>query len=206
MRPEPDAAYAGSAKLWPWWLAWVVFVVYGSLAPLGNRLLPLGTAWPWLLHAPLLDVGVQARADWIANGVLYYPVGFLTAGMLRGRSRAGAVARACVALGATVFGGVLAVTVELAQTAFPARPVSLNDLLAETMGSAFGAAVTAALLAAVTQTAKLFATAIRPDPTDLYIAAAAAWAAQFLLERLHPPTSQVLRAARPRGRAEADAP
>lgn len=125
----------------------MIFVVYGSLVPLDFHPLPLDVAWQRLLHAPFLHLGVESRADWVANGVLYFPVGFLTAGLLRGGASPGPLRRALAWVGALAFGAALAVAVEWAQTAFPPRTVSLNDLLAEVVGTAIG--VVAAPLGAV---------------------------------------------------------
>lgn len=126
-----------STRLWPFWLAWTVFVVYGSLVPLDYHPLPFDAAWQRLLQAPMLRLGVGSRADWVANGVLYLPVGFLTTGMLMG-SRPGALRKLAAAGLGVGFGILLAVSVELAQTAFPPRTVSRNDLLAEAIGSVLG--------------------------------------------------------------------
>lgn len=125
------------ARLWPLWLAWVVFVVYGSLVPLDFHPLPIDVAWQRLLQAPMLKLGVESRADWVANGVLYLPIGFFTTGVLMGH-RAGAGRRLLAAALGLAFGCALAVAVEFAQTAFPPRTVSRNDLLAESIGSALG--------------------------------------------------------------------
>ena len=73
-----------TARLWPWWLGWVVFVVYGSLVPLDFQPLPIDVAWQRLLSAPMFKLGIESRADWVANGVLYLPVGFLSTGALMG--------------------------------------------------------------------------------------------------------------------------
>lgn len=142
MRPDPvprTVPAGATARLWPWWLGWVVFVVYGSLVPLDYRPVPLDLAWQRLVQAPLLDVGVQGRADWIANGVLYFPVGFLAAGMWAGEGRRSAARRIAATAAAVAFGVALAVAVEFAQTAFPPRTVSRNDLLAESLGTLLGA-------------------------------------------------------------------
>lgn len=83
---------------------------------------------------PWLDLGLQSRADWIANGVLYVPMGAL--GMLvllRWR-----VPAAVAALVAVALGWALAVGVEFTQQWFPPRTVSLNDLLAEAIGTVVG--------------------------------------------------------------------
>lgn len=130
-------------SLWPWWLGWLVFVVYGSLVPLDFRPLPPDLAWQQLLNAPLLNIGAAGRADWIANGVLYLPVGFFSTVLLLGRrpQASGVARRIAAALLVLCFGAALAVAVELAQTAFPPRTVSRNDLIAEGIGTALGVIV-----------------------------------------------------------------
>ena len=56
---------------------YAAFVVYGSLVPLEYRPLPPGEAWARFQQIPYLNLGVGSRADWVANGVLYVPLGFL---------------------------------------------------------------------------------------------------------------------------------
>lgn len=126
-----------TARLWPWWLGWVVFVVYGSLVPLDFQPLPIDVAWQRLLSAPMFKLGIESRADWVANGVLYLPVGFLSTGALMGDA-AGSGRKFASGLLGLLFGITLAVAVEFAQTAFPPRTVSRNDMLAESIGSALG--------------------------------------------------------------------
>jgi VanZ family protein len=117
-----------------WW-GIAAFVVYGSLVPLEYRPLPPGEAWARFQQIPFLNLGVGSRADWIANGVLYAPLGFLgTLALLqRGWWRIVAVVLP-VALA-----WALAVAVEYTQLFFPPRTVSLNDLLAEGIGVVVGA-------------------------------------------------------------------
>lgn len=122
-----------------WWLAYVLFVIYGSLVPLDFRPLPFSEALKLFQHIRLLDVGAGGRADWMANGVLYVPVGFLSATLLAGKRQASVPIAAM--LGAMVFVAVLAVTIEFVQLAFPPRTVSLNDLLAEFLGGGLGVAL-----------------------------------------------------------------
>lgn len=146
--PEPQAtrrrrrpaATPPSDRLWPWWLGWVVFVVYGSLVPLDFHPIPWHQAWQQLLDAPMLQLGIESRADWVANGVLYLPVGFLSAALWT-PARGAWPARVLAVVASLAFGTVLAGAVELAQTAFPPRTVSRNDLLAEAIGTALGAVV-----------------------------------------------------------------
>ncbi len=116
-------------------LAYGVFVVYGSLVPLEFRALPLDEAWARFQHIPFLTLGLESRADWIANGVLYAPLAFLgaRAAAQSGLPRAGAAALTVALCWA------LAVGVEFTQLFFPARTVSQNDILAECIGSVLGA-------------------------------------------------------------------
>jgi glycopeptide antibiotics resistance protein len=116
-------------------LAYTAFIVYGSLVPLDFSPLPLDEAWRRFQAMPFLHLGVESRADWIANGVLYLPLGFLAAWWLRRLHWW----RAAAAVAAVVLGVALALGVEFAQVFFPPRTVSLNDVLAETIGSVLGA-------------------------------------------------------------------
>lgn len=121
-----------------WCLLWATFVVYGSLVPLQHNGLAWAEAVQRFGQIPFLSLGVASRADWIANGVLYAPLGFLSTWVLAGRAW---WARGLAALLAVGFCLALAVGVEFAQLFFPPRTVSLNDLLAEGLGSALGALV-----------------------------------------------------------------
>lgn len=92
-------------------------------------------------HIPFLKLGAQSRADWVANGVLYLPLALFTAHMFSGARRAPVLALAA-ALGFCI---ALAVLLEFAQLAFPPRTVSLNDLIAEMIGSTLGVLLAAGL-------------------------------------------------------------
>lgn len=139
--PGSAAELSPGFSVWGGWLLYVAFVIYGSLVPLDYRPMPWAAAWQAFGQIALLDVGAAGRADWVANGVLYLPVGFLTASALAGR---GAGGRMAGALGALGFVAVLALGVEFAQVFFPPRTVSLNDLFAEFVGGALGAGLAVA--------------------------------------------------------------
>ncbi len=126
-----------AAATLPWWLLYIGFVVYGSLVPLNFQPLPWDQAWEMFRHIRQLDVGTQGRADWVANGVLYVPVGFLGVTTLA-RFRT-PLALGLALLAVLLFSFSLAVTVEFTQLFFPPRTVSLNDLSAEFIGSLLGA-------------------------------------------------------------------
>jgi len=121
----------------PWWLLYICFVVYGSLVPLDFHPHPWDQAWEMFQHISLLNVGTQGRADWVANGVLYIPVGFLTATLFTRFRTHRTLALALI--GSLLFSFTLAVTVEFAQLFFPPRTVSINDVIAEFLGSTLGA-------------------------------------------------------------------
>ena len=130
----PSSASDGAAG---WlWVAIVLFVVYGSLVPLDYRAVPLDSAWRTFANIRMLDLGIESRADWVANGVLYVPVGFLTVNALTGRTVG--FGRFSASIVAAIFAVSLAFSVEFAQVFFPQRSVSLNDLLAECLGSGAG--------------------------------------------------------------------
>lgn len=117
------------------WLGYAAFVVYGSLVPLDFNPLALERAWREFRGMPFLNLGAGSRADWIANGVLYLPLGVLAAKSLRRAGPWGAW------LLATMLCWAMALAVEFAQVFFPPRTVSQNDILAEWIGSAAGAAL-----------------------------------------------------------------
>ncbi len=137
--PERGASTPGQATShgggWLW-LAYSAFVIYGSLVPLDFRMLPMDAAWRAFANIRMLDLGIESRADWVANGILYIPVGFLTVSALC--SRGVGFGRISAALIAAIFSLALAIAVEFSQLFFPPRTVSLNDLMAETIGAAAG--------------------------------------------------------------------
>ena len=118
-------------------LLYLAFVVYGSLVPLELRPMTWDEAIERFLNIPYLDLGVGSRADWIANGVLYVPLAFLGCLALLGMRPAPWKVLPGVLL-VLVFCGAVAVSVEFAQLWFAPRTVSLNDLIAEGIGSVVG--------------------------------------------------------------------
>jgi len=122
------------------WLAALVytaFVIYGSLVPLEFRAIPWDEAVAQFGAIPWLELGVGSRADWVANLILYIPVGYLLMGVLAGRSKAPLVWGGSIFFSGLVIAGI-ALSVEFAQQFFPPRTVSLNDLYAEFFGGGLG--------------------------------------------------------------------
>jgi VanZ family protein len=93
---------------------------------------PLQQAIESFSHLEWLNLGIESRADWIANLVLYLPFGFFTCGALKRHSRPGAV------IVTALLGTALAVIVEFAQIWASPRTVSLNDIVAEIAGTGLG--------------------------------------------------------------------
>jgi VanZ family protein len=116
--------------------AYLLFVVYGSLVPLQYRWVPAAEAWARFRSIPGLQLDTVSRADWIANTLLFIPLAFLGRGLLAARSRAGTAALASGF--AWIACAALSVGIEYAQAYFPPRHVSLNDVLAESLGAGIG--------------------------------------------------------------------
>lgn len=112
---------------------YAALVVYGSLLPFAYAPRDFSEALSAFRALQLLDLGMLDRADWIANGVLFAPLGALIYA-----SFAGTRASLICALGAFVLSGLIAVALEFAQLYFPPRTVSLNDLVSEAIGSVAG--------------------------------------------------------------------
>ena len=116
-------------------IGYTLFVVYASLVPLEYRGLPLSAAVDRFAAIPYLDLGIRSRADWVANILLFVPLAFLWLGTLWSASSA----RCILATVAVVLSSVvLSLAIEFTQIFFPPRTVSLNDIVAETIGSVFG--------------------------------------------------------------------
>jgi VanZ family protein len=113
-----------------------LFIVYGSLVPLELNDLPVETAISQFKNIRYLDLGAESRADWIANILLYIPLSFGALASFGGVRYL--LVRALLSVGVLVFCLALAVAVEFAQLFFPPRTVSLNDLIAESLGSVIG--------------------------------------------------------------------
>ncbi|HUW38692.1 MAG TPA: VanZ family protein [Rhodocyclaceae bacterium] len=171
---------ADPSSLWLGWLAYACFVTYGSLVPLDFHPRPLTEAWAAFQHIPMLVIGVEGRADWIANCVLYVPLAFLTASLVRGDKPS---ARRLLALvGSVIFCCVLAVTIEFTQLFFPPRTVSMNDIIAECLGSIIGMV----LAMAWTRRFKGFLAAFSGDAARLWPCLLAAYALTYLVLSLFP--------------------
>jgi glycopeptide antibiotics resistance protein len=117
-------------------LGYFVFVVYGSLVPLHFRPVPLDDAWERFEAIPYLNLGIASRADWVANILLFVPLAFLWLGVLwPHRGRFARTLASCIVLAACAASSLV---IEFTQVFFPPRTVSMNDLVAESLGAIVG--------------------------------------------------------------------
>ena len=116
-------------------LGYTIFVVYGSLVPLDFHPRPFAEAMAAFRDIRYLQLGIASRADWVANILLFIPLAFLWLATVWPQSRsARLLMSALVGLGCAG----LSVAIEFTQLFFPPRTVSLNDVLAESIGTAVG--------------------------------------------------------------------
>ena len=115
---------------------YLCFTLYGSLVPLQYRPLPWASAISAFQSIRWLDLGIGARADWVANILLFIPLSFLWCGIVWPWRRRWLRIPAAALMLAACAG--LAVGLEFTQVFFPPRTVSLNDIAAEAIGAAIG--------------------------------------------------------------------
>jgi glycopeptide antibiotics resistance protein len=114
-----------------------VIAVYGSLVPLEYEPIAWDAAVNRFRHIQYLELDIKSRADWVANILLFIPLGFLfLGGIAADRTRAVAVA---AALPVVIVLGTCSLALEFTQLWFPRRTVSQNDILAEMIGAVVGA-------------------------------------------------------------------
>lgn len=132
-----------------WMLAFgllsVVLLIYASLLPLNYRPLDWSQTIQRWRSIPWFELGVYRRSDWIANGLVVVPAGFLLTGALRYRRGDRTWIDRLVDLGASAlvlfFLVALVLGIELVQVWFPPRTVSRNDILAGWIGALAGVAL-----------------------------------------------------------------
>ena len=119
---------------------YLLLVIYGSLIPFDYRAVPISEIWSRFLDMPYLRLGVASRADWIANILLYVPMGFLSVAWMGETARSTRGKFLCVLVG---FLGCsfVAATIEFLQIFISPRTVSFNDIIAENLGVIVGIAL-----------------------------------------------------------------
>lgn len=118
-------------------LCYLGFVIYGSLVPLDFRPIPLAEAVHRFAQIPYLDLKIESRADWVANILLFVPLAFVWLGVLWTAPANAKVTKSWLVL---VFAFLLSVGIEFTQIFFPPRTVSINDIVAEGIGTVAGIA------------------------------------------------------------------
>ncbi len=126
-----------------WAALYAVAVAYSSVVvgPFGLHFVPADPTEQWqrFLATPLLDNGSDQRPDWIANLLLAVPLGFLLTGALA--SARGTASRVFGTIVAGLLGFAFVLAVKYAQLYFPPRTVSLNYIIAQSLGICIGAAI-----------------------------------------------------------------
>jgi VanZ family protein len=138
--PRPRVSRLGPLQCALWLLLYALIVVYGSLilGPLGFHFVPRdpADAWQAFLATPFFDTGSDQRPDWIANLLMMIPFGFLATGTFgASRTRAARIPGTAFAL---LISLSFVLAVKYAQLFFPPRTVSLNYIIAQSIGAALG--------------------------------------------------------------------
>ena len=120
-------------------LAYLAFVIYGSLVPLDFHQRSWDSARQAFMAIPYLDLEIGSRADWVANILLFIPLTFIWLGVLWHRSSL--VLKLLASFAILILAVALDVSIEFTQLFFPPRTVSLNDIYAETLGACAGIAL-----------------------------------------------------------------
>ncbi len=119
-------------------LAYLSFVIYGSLVPLHFQPIEFAEAVKRFSQIPYLRLGVGSRADWVANILLFIPLAYLWVGVTWSSNAVLRLTSSFVVFACAV---ALSVAIEFTQIYFPPRTVSINDILAETLGALIGVAL-----------------------------------------------------------------
>lgn len=119
-------------------LFYLLFVIYGSLLPFDFNQRTFAEAWSLFSNIRFLNLGAASRADWIANILLYIPLAYLALdGLVKGgRSQRRYPFMATLAV--FIFCVLVSIGIEFTQIFFQPRTVSLNDLIAEFIGTLIG--------------------------------------------------------------------
>ena len=119
-------------------LGYLFFAVYGSMVPLEFHNRPLAEAWIAFRDIYSMSLSFSSRADWLVNILLFIPLAFLLAGAAW--PARGVVECTLAILGVFVVCLGLSVAIEFMQLFFPHRTPSLNDIVAQTVGTGLGVA------------------------------------------------------------------
>lgn len=114
----------------------LAFAVYGSWVPFHFRAIPWHEAVEQFADVCAQPIRVRSISDWTANVVLFVPIGFtLLAACGVDRARWVGIVAAPVLAGFCVLAST---AIEFSQLYFPGRVASINDIVAQTVGTALG--------------------------------------------------------------------
>jgi len=123
-----------------WALIYALAVTYVSvvIGPLGFHYVQrdVGEAWQALLAMKYVEHGSDQRADWMANLAMTIPLGFLCMGAFW--TRGSGPQRWIAASGAVLSCLIFVMAVKYAQLFFPPRTVTLNYVVAQSLGVLLG--------------------------------------------------------------------
>ncbi|MCE9551969.1 MAG: VanZ family protein [Planctomycetes bacterium] len=111
--------------------------IYGSLVPLQVRHVAWDTAVEQFRNIRYLQLDEVSRADWVANILLFIPLAYLATAVLTLGVRSWLVRLAAVVVVAGSC-AALSAAIEFTQIWFWPRTVSLNDIVAESIGGLIG--------------------------------------------------------------------
>jgi glycopeptide antibiotics resistance protein len=134
--PPPTRVHVGLL-----FLVFLAIAIYGSLVPFKYVEISFSAAVAKFQAIPFLKLGADSRADWVANLLLFMPLGFLGIGFLRLDAKRSWMWSGACFLGVVIAGCLASCTIEFCQLWFPNRTVSQNDIFAETLGAALGASI-----------------------------------------------------------------
>ncbi|MGI5310475.1 VanZ family protein [Rheinheimera sp. WS51] len=117
-------------------IGYISFVIYGSLVPWQYRALPLDAALLQFSNINYLSLGMSSRADWVANILLFIPLSFLLMSYFMPPERK--QLKLNIAISVVLSCVTLALIIEFTQLYFPQRTVSINDIIAESLGAMLG--------------------------------------------------------------------
>ncbi len=114
-----------------------VALVYASMLPVRYRAISLAEAWELFLQMPWAQLGVEKRADWVANGLIMVPLGYCCAGAIHYGRRSQLLNQFSL-IGFLAVHALYVCAIELMQAWFPPRVMSWNDVAAGYIGGVAG--------------------------------------------------------------------
>ena len=131
------AATPGASPAFAWMAAaFTLFIIYGSLVPFDYEVTTQTEALAKLRAMLRQPIGPDTSSDWAANVLLFVPFAFFLAGSFKTGHRWSDLIKAVLPIFGLAF--LLGGAVEYAQIYFPPRNPSLNDLLAQSVGTGLG--------------------------------------------------------------------